>query len=411
MKSSVIRTMVAIAASAALLYAFIPGNIGGVTPALSAKDAGSSSGISLFAPPKAKRDYWPTAGWKMKKPEDIGVNPAKLQKMVDYAFTRTGPEAERKGIRTDGLVVIKNGYLIFEKYAGGFTKDTVHLTWSDSKSFVNTLFGIAVKEGRLKVSDAAYKYYPMLDRGEHRTITIDHLLRMSSGLYSNETYEASPLKSTVNAMLFTTGHHDMAAYAASQDFEAKPGTKWEYASPTPNLLMAMLKNTMSRDDYDRYPWDRLFNKIGMKNVVWERDAAGTFVGSSYLYATPRDMAKFGYLYLNDGVWEGKRLLPEGWVTYSTTLAPAYLTTELSEKEKDDPTYGALWWLNTGLPEKNLPPAFPDAPRDLFLADGHWGQFIIIIPSLDMVIAYTGDNRQKVFDRNHFLKLIIDSIEK
>ncbi len=369
-------------------------------------------GKSLFAPPKVTRDYWPTRGWRVKRPEDVGMSPAKLKAMNEYAFTRVGPEAERTGIRTDGLVIIKNGYLVFEKYAGGFDKDRVHLTWSVSKSFTNALYGIAVKEGRLKVGDPAYKYYKALDRGEHRKITIDHLLRMSSGLYSNETYEASPLKSTVNAMLFTTGHKDMAAYAASQDFEAAPGEKWEYASPTPNLLMAMLKSVMNAAEYERYPWDRLFGVIGMGNAVWERDAAGTFVGSSYVYATPRDMAKFGYLFLNDGMWEGRRVLPEGWVRYSTTLAPAYLETELDAEDRGDANYGALWWLNMGVPEKGLPPVYPDAPRDMFMATGHWSQMIYVIPSLDMVIAYTGDTREKPsFDRNRFLKLIIDSIEK
>jgi CubicO group peptidase (beta-lactamase class C family) len=378
---------------------------------LRAANAGDG-GKSLFAPPKAARAYWPTDGWRVKRPEDVGMSAAKLKAMDEYAFTRVGPEAERRGIRTDGLVIIKNGYLVFEKYAGGFNKDRVHLTWSVSKSFTNALYGIAVKEGRLKVEDPAYKYYKALDRGDHRKITIDHLLRMSSGLYSNETYEASPLKSTVNAMLFTTGHKDMAAYAAAQDFEAAPGEKWEYASPTPNLLMAMLKNTMTAAEYDRYPWDRLFNVIGMKNAVWERDAAGTFVGSSYVYATPRDMAKFGYLFLNDGMWEGRRVLPEGWVRYSTTLAPAYIKTELDAEDRIDANYGALWWLNMGVPEKNMPPVYPDAPRDMFMATGHWSQMIFVIPSLDMVIAYTGDTREKSsFSRNRFLKLIIDSIEK
>ena len=384
-----------------------------ITLADAARDAkAGDGGKSLFAPPKTARDYWPTKDWKVKKPEELGMSSPKLKAVEDYAFTRVGPEAERKGIRTDGLVIIKNGYLVYEKYAGGFDRDRAHITWSVSKSFTNALYGIAVKEGRIKIADPAYRYYAALDRGDHRKITVDHLLRMSSGLYSNETYEASPLKSTVNAMLFTTGHRDMAAYAASQDFEAAPGEKWEYASPTPNLLMAMLKSTMSAAEYDRYPWDRLFNVIGMKNAVWERDAAGTFVGSSYVFATPRDMAKFGYLFLNDGMWEGKRILPEGWVRYSTTLAPAYLKTKLDAEDRKDANYGALWWLNKGVPEMDLPPVYPDAPRDMFMALGHWSQMIFVIPSLDMVIAYTGDTREKPsFDRNRFLKMIIDSIGK
>ncbi len=375
------------------------------------KSAAASSAGSLYKKPEAQRDYWPTREWRVKKPGEVGMDRKKLAKMEAYAFVRTGPDAERKGIRTDSVVIVKNGCLVYEKYAGGFTRDRVHITWSDSKSFTNALYGIAVKEGRLMMGEPAWKYYPSLNRGRHREITIDHLMRMSSGLYSNETYEASPIKSTVNAMLFTVGHRDMAAYAASQDMEADPGTRWEYASPTPNLLMAMLKKTMSAAEYERYPWDRLFDVIGMKKTVWERDAAGTFVGSSYVYARPVDMARFGYLFLNDGVWENRRLLPEGWVAYSTTIAPAYYQTELPEKDRKDPAYGALWWLNRDVPEKNLSRIYPDAPADTFIAMGHWGQFIFVIPSLDMVVVYTGDNRDKTFSINTFLKLIIDSIEK
>ncbi len=373
-------------------------------------EKGGSSKKSIFKSPTAKRSYWPTKAWKTKKPDAAGMKSDKLKIMEKYAFTRPAPESERKGIRTDGVVIIKNGYLVYEKYAGGFTKDTLHITWSDSKSYVNALFGIAVKEKKLNIKDPAWKYWPSLNRGDHAKITIDMLLRMSSGLYSNETYEASPLKSTVNAMLFTSGHRDMAAYAAKQDLEYTPETRWEYASPTPNLLMAMLKKTMSTKEYDSYPWKKLFDVLGMKKVVWEKDAAGTFVGSSYVFSTPRDMARFGYLFLNDGNWENKRILPAGWVTYTTTVAPAYYTSkDLSEDEKDDPAYGALWWLNRDVPEMNKKRVYPDVPEDCFMAMGHWGQFIYVIPSLDLVVVYTGDNRDKTFDQNRFLKLIIESI--
>lgn len=373
--------------------------------------AAAAPGSSLFAPPAVQRDYWPTREWRTKSPAEVGLNPAALKRMEAYAFRRTGAEAERLGIRTDGVVIIKDGYLVYERYAGGFNQDKRHLIWSCSKSVTNALYAIAVKEGRLKVSDRAYRYYPALAGGGHRGITIDHLLRMSSGLYTNESYEASPLRSTVNAMLFTTGHSDMAAYAASQPLEAAPGAKWEYSSPTSNLLMAMLKNTMDAATYRDYPWTRLFGPLGMRSAVWERDAAGTYVGSSYVYITPRDMARFGFLFLNDGIWEGTRLLPEGWVNYCTTVAPAMRTTPLSPKERAEGAYGAQWWLNRAVPEWNIPRAFPDAPEDLFYASGHWGQQIFVFPSLDMVIAITADNRDESFDDNHFLKLILEGLRK
>ena len=148
----------------------------------------------------------------------------------------------------------------------------------------------------------------------------------------------------------------------------------------------------------------------MVDVVWERDNAGTFVGSSYVYTTPRDLAKFGFLFLHAGVWEGQRILPEGWVGYSTTIAPAYYQTRLKGQNRERPTYGAQWWLNQGIPEIGKVPFMPDVPEDTFMAKGHWGQYLYIIPSLNLIVTYTADNRDKTFDENHFLKSIIESIE-
>jgi CubicO group peptidase (beta-lactamase class C family) len=154
----------------------------------------------------------------------------------------------------------------------------------------------------------------------------------------------------------------------------------------------------------------LFDRIGMSRATWERDQAGTFVGSSYLYATPRDLAKFGYLYLHDGQWAGERILAEGWVDYTRTLAPAWSTMPLTEEDKED-NPGAHWWLNKGLPERQVPPPWPDAPADTFAALGHWGQSIFVIPSLDLVIVRTADDRDGTFKKNTLLKLITDSIRK
>jgi len=367
---------------------------------------------SLYKPPLNKPSYWPTKGWITKKPQSLGMKVSYLKEMEKYTFSRQKPEKDRKGIRTDGVVIIYKGFLVFEKYGGGFDKNKIHLTWSDAKSYVNALYGIAVKENRLKIKDPAWKYYPSLNRGDHKKITVDMLLRMSSGLYTNETYEASPLKSTVNAMLFTIGHKDMAAYGASQKLEYKPDTRFEYSSPTSNLLMALLKKTMNKKAYNNYPWKKLFNVLGMKNVVFEQDAAGTFVGSSYVYSTPRDMAKFGFLYLHDGIWQNRRILPREWVTYSTTITSTYYTTkDFSADEADDPAYGAHWRLNRDIPEINMKRPLPDVPEDMFMARGHWGQFIYIIPSKDLVIVYTGDNRDKSLNENKFLKYIVDSVSQ
>ncbi len=366
-------------------------------------------GSSLFKPPNAERDYWPTKEWRTKTFAEVGLDPASIQNMEQYAFTRSSPESERQGIRTDGVVIIKDGYLVYEKYASEYNAEKRHLIWSASKSVTNAIFGVAVKDGFVRLDDPAYLDYSPLNREETHTITINHLLRMSSGLYSNEMYESSPLDSTVNAMLFSTGHQDMGAYAALQPVIAPPDTHWEYSSLTSTLLMAILKNKMEPRIYDAYPWKGLFDPIGMKSAVFEMDVSSTFVGSSYVHLTPRDMARFGFLFLNDGVWDGEQILAEDWVRYSTTVAPAMQTTKLTVDDLSEGTYGAQWWLNRSAPEWGIPIAFPDAPEDLFYASGHWGQAIFVIPSMDMVIAYTADNRDDSMDYNHFLKLILEGI--
>jgi len=329
--------------------------------------------------------------------------------MEEYAFKRSSPEEDRIGIRTDGVVIIKDGYLVYERYASEYDASKRHLIWSASKSVTNAIFGVAVKDGYVQLDEPAYLDYAPLNREETHPITINHLLRMSSGLYSNEMYESSPLQSTVNNMLFSAGHLDMGAFAAEQPVVAPPDTQWEYSSLTSTLLMAILKDKIDTATYDDYPWTGLFDPIGIKSAVFERDVSGTFVGSSYVHITPRDMARFGFLFLNDGIWDGEQILAKDWVTYSTTVVPAMQTTKLTPEDLEGGTYGAQWWLNRSVPEWGIPIPFPDVPEDMFYASGHWGQAIFIILSLDMVIAYTADNRDDSMDYNQFLKLILEGV--
>ena len=251
--------------------------------------------------PTAKRSYWPTDDWKTTQPEKQGIGSSSINQAFEYAFARTGNEKDRKGFRTDSVIIIKEGHIVGEKYARGYTEKMPHLSWSVAKAFVNTLMGIAEKDGLLKKEDSASKYFPVLDTKEKKEITLAHLLTMSSGLDWNEGYEASPLNSSVIQMLYTLGRKDMATYTAERPLKYKPGTYLYYSSGDSNLLLGALKNIL-KEKYDSYPEEKLFKKIGMKNVTFEKDKSGNFVGSSYVYATPRDYAKFGYLYLNGGVW-------------------------------------------------------------------------------------------------------------
>ncbi len=367
---------------------------------------------------QARTNVYPGAEWSEISPEKAGINREKLRNLEQYLFPEKLDEKTRQGIRTDAVVIVRGGNIVFERYARDFHRNRKHLVWSVTKSFVNTLVGMAVADGKLRIEDNAAKYYPALSASGKDAILIDHLLRMSSGLYWSEGYESSPLKSSVVAMLYTRGRNDMAAFAAAQDLVYPPGTHWYYSSGTSNILTALVRNvynspTGSGQESDKFEdliFNRLFKSIGMRYTTLERDGAGTPVGSSYLYTTARDLARFGYLYLHDGMWQGRRILPEKWVRYTTTMAPAYYTTELNpEDAKDNP--GAQWYINVGIPERGQQPPWPDAPADTFAALGHWGQSVYVIPSLDMVAVRLADDRDGSFSKNRYLGLLKNILER
>jgi CubicO group peptidase (beta-lactamase class C family) len=202
-----------------------------------------------------------------------------------------------------------------------------------------------------------------------RAITLDMLLRASSGLAWSETYEASPFASDVIAMLYRAGHRDMAAFAASKPLAHPVDTVWSYSSGSTLLVSRLVRQALGGGEPELRAFARreLFAPLGIASAVLEADASGTFVGSSYAWMTARDWARFGLLYLRDGVWDGQRLLPPGWVDYARTPTPTAPHGE----------YGAQFWLST---------ASSGAPRDLFHASGHDGQQVAIVPSRDLVVV-------------------------
>lgn len=352
---------------------------------------------------------FPAENFTVIPPEKAGINSERIAELDRYLFKRIGDDKDRKGIRTDCALLLKDGKIVYEKYTRGFHANRRHLIWSVTKSFINTLMGIAVADGKLKIEDYAAKYYPPLNEPGKDRIKIDDLLRMSSGLYWNEGYEASPLHSSVIAMLYTRGRGDMADFSARQKILHEPGTHWYYSSGTTNILSALLKNVYQAD-YDNLAHEKLFRKIGMKFVTFEKDSSGVYVGSSYIYTTARDLARLGLLYQNDGVWGKTRILPEGWVRYTTTMSKAYYTTPLTPHDYSD-NPGAQWYINAGIPERNQPKPWPGAPADTFAGLGHWGQSIFVIPSLGIVAVRMADDRDGSFDKDTYLKLISGSVRK
>lgn len=317
---------------------------------------------------------WPTGDLMLSGEIPPNVDRELLDEAMLKVFFEHHPERPR---RTRAVVVVYDGKIISEHYAPGFSKNTLLLGWSMTKSVTNALVGILVGQGKLSIYDPA-SVPEWKEPGDPRgDITLDQLLRMSSGLKFFEAYAENPL-SDVSTMLFHKP--DTGAFAANMPLETEPDQKWSYSSGTTNIISRVIRQTIGNQaEYASFPRRVLFNRIGMRSAIMEMDASGTYVGSSYMYATARDWARFGLLYLNDGVWEGERILPEGWVAFSSTptsTAPQGL-------------YGAHFWLNRGTPNNPEDRPFPQLPTDMFLAQGVQGQAVVIIPSFKLVIVRLG----------------------
>ncbi|MEN0046333.1 MAG: serine hydrolase [Bacteroidota bacterium] len=286
---------------------------------------------------------------------------------------------------TRAIVVVKDNLLLAEQYKEGFDQSSLHLGWSMHKSITNALIGILVQEGKLKLNEAAP--IEAWQKDERQSITINDLLQMSSGLEFTEEYTK---RSDVTKMLFE--EQAMGKYAMNKPLEVEVGSKWYYSSGTTNILSEIIRQQFSsNEEYWNFPYQSLFAKINAPSFRLEADASGTYVGSSYAFANARDWARFGLLYLNDGVWNGERILPEGWVDYTRTLA------KHSEGE-----YGAHFWLNQSA-------KFPSAPKDMFWARGFDGQYVFILPSQNMIVVRLGVDGLGEMDADALLKGILHAL--
>jgi len=354
---------------------------------------------------------FPKDQWLTGTPESVGIDSSKLQALDDYVFADMGIAR-----MSDALLVIKGGTLVYEKYGYGYNPTMRHISWSMAKSVTSLLFGIAESEGLISRNSKMVDFYnyPAAtpeQQAMKNKITMYNLLTMSSGIDWLEAYtKSSALQSDVTQMLYLGAQEDMAAYVASRPMKYEPGDDYYYSSGNTNVVMGALKQTMKTEDYNNYPWTRLFDKIGMKNVVFEQDGAGTFSGASYVYATAQDYARLGYLLLNGGKWESNTIVPSEWLTLATqTLSPGFSTATQDPNEVN--TYGAGFWLNLAAPKFNLPIPFPAAPADMFYFLGHNGQMIFVIPSRDIVAVRLGhEDGDDGLDRDQFMKLLLESVK-
>jgi len=307
------------------------------------------------------------------------VDMDQINKAMAMAFS--DPETQKA--RT--MLILYKGHLIAEKYIDGFDKDTPILGWSMTKSVLAACYGILEHQDKLEMDWPAP--IPEWKDDERQNITLNHLLRMQSGLEWDEDYSSI---SDVTRMLFLDS--DMTQAQRDKKAIAKPTEVWNYSSGTTNLLSGILRQQFrSHQEYLDFPYSALIDKIGMYSMVLEADIAGNYVGSSYAWASTRDWARFGQLHLDKGNWNGEQLFDSTWVDYITT--PTI---------DSDGTYGAHFWLNAE-------GKYPDVPKDMFSCNGFEGQHVFMIPSKDLVVVRTGLAEEPYFDVNGVLSNIVKAV--
>lgn len=328
--------------------------------------------------------------------EAIKFNKRKMKKALKYAFD----EPEKDMIRgTRAVVVIHKGQIVAEQYADGYSKHQPLIIWSMGKSITSVLTGILVKQGKLDIMAPAPVPEWADENDPRHAITTDQLLRMSSGLKFEEVYTGA----LVDVVKMLYGKTDTASYAASQPLEAEVGNKYYYSSGTTNIISRILKNQIGDDaTYFEFPYKELFHKIGMHNTIMEPDASGTYIGSSFTYATARDMARFGLFTMHNGEWNGEQILPEDWMEYARTP-----TTAPGDKERE---YGAQFWLNYGSEDDPSKRRWPSLPHDTFGLSGFQGQSVAAIPSRDTVIVRLGlSSERKAWNQDKFMAMVLEAL--
>jgi CubicO group peptidase (beta-lactamase class C family) len=350
----------------------------------SAKPYLLKSDVAALRIPKSPPLLPEIAGAAVVEPADQGLKAA-----LDHAFEEP---AEPPFRRTKAVVVVHDGKVIAERYADGVGIETPLLGFSMTKSVINALIGLLTQQGLVTPSMTA----PIAEwRGTddpRREIEIEHLMRMTTGLALDETNSGFDLSSQ---MLYL--YDDMAAPAVQAPLIARPGTRWAYSSPTTQILARIIRDAVGGPEQTlKFAWRDLFNPLGMRNVTLEFDGSGTLQGSSAMLASARDWARFGLLYLQDGMAGDKRILHEDWVDLS---AAATLDTD----------YGAGFWTNRSEHENAKGRVAMGIPRNAFFASGDLGQRIVILPTQRMVIVRLGDSVDPTGDIRGLGRLVKEAI--
>jgi CubicO group peptidase (beta-lactamase class C family) len=337
------------------------------------ESSGRNQIVEKLGVASSEPDYWPTSGWRTSLPEEEGLPVQKLDDMEDYI------ENQNFDNYMDSLLIIRNGYLVYEWYPLiGYNEDIRHHLYSCTKVFTSALIGVAIEEGYIGgVDDHVLDYFPnkTFDNMDARkqAITIKHLLTMTSGIewMDDPNYYQMSMSS------------DWVKYVLDRPMEFDPGTVWNYNTGCSHLLSAIL-NEVTPNGTRAFAIERIFKPLNITNYLWENDAKGIPIGGTLLYLTPRDMAKFGFLYLNNGQWNGTQLIPSSWVVESST---SFVSLEFEEGQGSG--YGYQWWIYRW--------------ANAYTALGSNEQHIVVIPDYNLIVISTGNTYFP------FIRLLVDYI--
>ena len=335
---------------------------------------------------------WPDGDFIENTILPSNVDEEKLLAASNWAFDRESPEQV-----TLSLIVVYNGQIVHERYAPGFDMTTRTRTWSTAKSVASTLIGMLVDEGKLVLDDPlGFDWYPRVRSPEadpRNEITLRHVLNMSSGL---ETVDNGGLEYAIGSGMSYWAGASSVVGARSRAVIREPGTYWDYENYDTLLGVYAMKLALGGEKaYAEFPRKALLDKIGMRNTLVSTDRFGDFVLSSQVYTNARDLARFGLLYLNDGIWNGQRLLSEEWIDFVRTPAPS--------TESIGGIYGGQWWL--------VPEGRNDVPKEAYSTSGNRGQYTVVVPSHNMVIVRRGlDYGRQGFDRWGLTREVLKAID-
>jgi CubicO group peptidase (beta-lactamase class C family) len=331
-----------------------------------------AQGGGLEAPPPNMDALWPQGEIVALDDLPPGVDELRLSSALDRAFAEPDPAQPRN---TRAVVVVHQGRIVAERYAEGFGPTTGHLSNSMAKTVIGALVGILVGQGKLDTAAPAPIAEWQGSDDPRGRITLEDLLRMRSGLEFEESY--TKVRSDITLM-FASG--DLAGFAAAKPLVAEPAAVWQYSTGTSNILGRIVAEAAGATMAERFAFPRqaLFDPLGMTTAVLEVDGRGNFIAGSLMFASARDYARFGLLYLRDGVWNGRRILPADWVEKTLTPTPEAPPTR---------AYGYQVWLNSGRdPEIRR---WPRLPHDVFIMHGHQAQQVVMVPSHDLVVVRLG----------------------